>query len=196
MCLCVGCLILSIRFIHPSLKPSFHRLPLYPGVPLETIALPPCSCDPETLDNILCVLPLSTSWDTTFALSSLPSIPDGSASIGGMLSISADANFLKEICSRYLLDPWVKSLSSASKSIPGLTQKDGLWYVSDHLIIPRTPHLRETLFRLSHDVLGHFSFDKTYTRLWTSYYWPNMQKDLELGYMPSCAECQRNNLQR
>ena len=60
------------------------------------------------------------------------------------------------------------------------------------LIIPRTGHLRETLFRLVHNVLGHFGFDKCYETLRTSYYWPNMRKDLETGYVPSCASCQRN----
>ena len=171
---------------------ALSRLPLDPGVPPEQMALPPCSYDPETLDNILCVLPLSTSWDTASALSSLPPTPDDSRAIGSILSISADTSFLREIRSGYLQDPWIKSLSSASESIPGLTQNDGLWYVGDRLIIPRTPHLRETLFRLAHDVLGHFGFDKTYATLRTSYYWPNMRKDLELGYVPSCAECQRN----
>ena len=59
-------------------------------------------------------------------------------------------------------------------------------------MIPRVGSVRETLFRLAHDVLGHFSFDKTYASLRDSYYWPNMRKELESAYVPGCVECQRN----
>ena len=48
------------------------------------------------------------------------------------------------------------------------------------------------LFVLAHDVLGHFGFDKTYGSLRNAYYWPNMRRDLEQGYVPSCPDCQRN----
>jgi len=48
--------------------------------------------------------------------------------------------------------------------------------------------LRETLFSLAHDALGHFGFDKTYGSLQEAYYWPNMRWDLEQGYMPSCPD--------
>ena len=43
-----------------------------------------------------------------------------------------------------------------------------------------------------HDTLGHFGFDKTYGSLRSAYYWPNMRRDLEKGYVASCPECQRN----
>ena len=36
------------------------------------------------------------------------------------------------------------------------------------------------------------SFDKSYAALRDSHYWPNMQRDLEDGYVPGCANCQRN----
>jgi hypothetical protein len=75
---------------------------------------------------------------------------------------------------------------------PGIQLKDGLWYIGNHLVIPHTGNLREMLFRLAHDVLGHFGFDKTYGSLRESYFWPNMRRDLEMAYVPDCAECQRN----
>lgn len=45
---------------------------------------------------------------------------------------------------------------------------------------------------LAHDSLGHFGFHKTYGSLRTAYYWPNMRRDLEQGYVKSCPDCQRN----
>jgi hypothetical protein len=73
------------------------------------------------------------------------------------------------------------------------TQKElSLWYVSDRLIIPRITDVWETLFRLAHDSLGHFGFDKSYESLRRSYYWPHMRTDLEDGYVPGCPDCQCN----
>lgn len=59
-------------------------------------------------------------------------------------------------------------------------------------MIPKVTDVRECLFQLAHDVLGHFGSDKSYLALRDCYYWPGMRKDLELGYILSCIECQRN----
>ena len=48
------------------------------------------------------------------------------------------------------------------------------------------------LFRIAHDCSGHFGAPKTYKTLRASFYWPNMRRDLENAYIPSCADCQRN----
>jgi len=40
--------------------------------------------------------------------------------------------------------------------------------------------------------MGHFGFFKSYGSLRESYFWPNMRKDLESGYIPSCMDCQCN----
>ena len=69
---------------------------------------------------------------------------------------------------------------------------NGLWYVRDRLLIPRVNDLHENLFHLAHDTLGHFGFRKTYDTIQHSYFWPNMQKDLQEGYIPSCIDCQHN----
>jgi hypothetical protein len=45
---------------------------------------------------------------------------------------------------------------------------------------------------LAHDCLGHFSADKLYATLQDAYYWPNMRRDLEKAYIPSCEDCQHN----
>src|SRR5437016_3598857 len=92
----------------------------------------------------------------------------------------------------YHKDPWCKQLLSAARGMPELTIKDGLWFIGERLIVPSGCDARENIFRIAHDVLGHFGFDKTYASLRNSYFWPNMRKDLESGYIPACVDCQRN----
>src|ERR1700683_2226576 len=74
----------------------------------------------------------------------------------------------------------------------GVSTSNGLWYIGDRLLILRTGTIQEDLFRLAHDVLGHFGADKSYPTLRDAYYWPNMRKDLEKAYIPSCTDCLRN----
>ena len=73
-----------------------------------------------------------------------------------------------------------------------LIVKDGLWYIDNRLIVPNGCGVREEIFRMAHDAMGHFGFSKTYDLIRNSYFWPNMRTDLEDGYIPSCMECQRN----
>ena len=125
------------------------------------------------------------------AAESLAKSPD-LTSINSTLNISADKHILQQIKDGYETDPWCKKLHAATLSWPELQQKNELWYVGDCLIIPCTGSIREALFQLAHDSLGHFGFDKSYGSLRSSYYWPNMRRDLEKGYVASCPECQRN----
>jgi hypothetical protein len=74
----------------------------------------------------------------------------------------------------------------------GWTESNGLWYIGDHLLIPQVATIRETLFKLAHDTLGHFRADKSYGSLHDTYYWPNMCKDLKQAYIPACQDCLRS----
>ena len=122
--------------------------------------------------------------DTAASLANTP------CSINATLKISADDLFLQEIIAGYAADPWCKTFPSATLSLPNLRLQDGLWYISDRLIIPCVGNLHETLFILAHDTLGHFGFHKSYGSLHSAYYWPNMHHDLEQGYIKSCLDCQ------
>lgn len=64
--------------------------------------------------------------------------------------------------------------------------------MADRLVIPRDNNVREAIFCLAHDSLGHFGATKSYDVLRDSFYWPNMRRDLEQAYIPGCVECQRN----
>lgn len=132
------------------------------------------------------------------------------------LQIAADPAWLTSVREGYTHDRWcvqiVNSLVLAAprsdkqrdglaalrrNELDGVTRlgvrvSDGLLYVGDRLVIPRHGPLREQLFRLAHDAMGHFGSEKSYTTLRNSYYWPNMRRDLEPLYVPSCEVCQRN----
>ena len=124
----------------------------------------------------------------------IASIPEPAPVISqtSTLSISSDESFLKEIRDGYLNDPFILSLKHANPGTSFVTEKNGFWFIGNHLVIPNVTHIREALFFLAHDALGHFGADKLYAALRHSYYWPNMRKHLEEAYVPSCPECQRN----
>ena len=107
-------------------------------------------------------------------------------------AVTIDDKFINDILNGYTADPWCQKLLSASKGMPELTIKDGLWFLGNRLIVPGGCGARERIFQLTHDTLGHFGFFKSYENIRHSYFWPGMRKDLEEGYIPSCAECLRN----
>ncbi|TFY52450.1 hypothetical protein EVJ58_g10012 [Rhodofomes roseus] len=108
------------------------------------------------------------------------------------LAIGPDAGLLDSIRDGYANDPFCVRFIENAGSTPGAETSNGLWYVGGRLLVPRAGDVRERLFRLAHDNAGHFEADKSYAYLRSSYYWPNMRKDLESAYIPSCGPCQRN----
>lgn len=116
----------------------------------------------------------------------------GGVPVAATFHVTSDPAILQQIRTGYTEDNWSKSLASAARGMKGITCVDGLWYLGSRLCIPRTGNIRETLFCLAHDTLGHFGFDKTYASLRDAYYWPKMHRDLEEAYIPGCRDCQRN----
>lgn len=136
------------------------------------------------------------------------------------LTVSSDPSWLQNIRDGYATDNWtVKLLDSLWSTLPaerraeagdrsplqaldaglldehsrmGITVRDRLLYVGERLVVPRVNSLREDLFQLAHDALGHFGMDKSYGALRSGYYWPHMRKDMESLYLPGCEQCQRN----
>ncbi|KIK06087.1 hypothetical protein K443DRAFT_3393 [Laccaria amethystina LaAM-08-1] len=127
--------------------------------------------DDDAMASIACIsLPF---WQGLWqAAKCLSAAADQMQNINATLEITADTTFLEAVKSRYAEDSWCKSLPSAALSWPSLVFRDGLWFVSDRLIIPCTGNLHETLFILAHNVLGHYSFDKTYGSLRRALYSP------------------------
>jgi hypothetical protein len=112
--------------------------------------------------------------------------------VNAVLTLSADSKLLNELKKGYKSDNFCKKLHECGKSFQSVREVNGLWYIGECLIMPRTGSIREDLFRLAHNTLGHFRSQKSYTTLRNSYYWPNMRKDLEDSYIPGCVACQRN----
>lgn len=88
--------------------------------------------------------------------------------------LSFDSDMLALIIDGYKSDPWIKTLEGASPGMPLIQKCGNLWFIDERLVIPHVPNLRESIFRLAHDVLGHFGPDKSYESLRGSFYWPNM----------------------
>lgn len=107
-----------------------------------------------------------------------------------VLKLETDDSVLTSIKAGYKSDDFCKRL--VDSKMAGVTISNGLIYVGSRLVIPQVADIRENLFRLAYDCLGHFGTDKSYAALREVYYWPNMRRDLEKGYIPACVDCQRN----
>jgi hypothetical protein len=112
--------------------------------------------------------------------------------INAVLCLSADSKLLEDIHRGYTEDTFCKRLKDCERSFQSIKEINNLWYIGECLVVPRTGTIHEDLFRLAHDTLGHFGAQKSYEALRNSYYWPNMRRDLEESYIPSCSSCQRN----
>lgn len=112
--------------------------------------------------------------------------------VAPVLTVSTDSELIKSIKTGYESDPWCLKLLRDGINVAGISRRGGMLYVSDRLVIPRVPSVRESLFCLAHDSLGHFGASKSYEALWDSFYWPNMRRNLEHAYIPGCTDCQRN----
>jgi hypothetical protein len=143
--------------------------------------LPADTC--EVVDEDVDVADSPSRWDSWLKKGT---------SCNAILTISADESFLNDVREGYKHDAFCQKLCSVGTSMPGVRTQHGLWYLGDRLIIPRFNTLREDLFRLAHDSLGHFGAEKSYANIRNCYYWPNMRRDLETAYVPACPECQRN----
>lgn len=120
-----------------------------------------------------------------------------SINVNALFSIGTDPSVLRDIKTGYMSDSFCKNLFAdiASGKIDkksGVRVTDGLLYLGNRLVIPRASSLRETLFHMAHDALGHFGGEKSYIALRNDYYWPNMRRDLVDAYVASCPDCQRN----
>ncbi len=197
--------IVYLRGADNSVADALSRLPPSPdAAPVEA---PPI---PTPFSSPLFVCALRRLRRASRALStSRPGLPVASAAIRA-LSVATDPAWLTRIRAGYADDRWCKRLLRSlcddhsepllalqqgllnGKDIAGVSVIDSLLFVGDRLCIPRVPEIRESLYRLAHDAMGHFSAEKSYGLLRHSYYWPNMRRNLERLYVPGCDKCQRN----
>jgi hypothetical protein len=112
--------------------------------------------------------------------------------VSAVLDISQDITITHEILKGYQDDEYCRKLFTLIDKFPNLVERGGLLFLSGRLVIPCVRKIREHIFRLAHDTLGHFGGDKSYEALHGLYYWPNMRKELLESYIPSCVDCMRN----
>jgi len=96
--------------------------------------------DDDTINAIACIylLSLQGPWETATSLSTSPVALQ---TVNATLEITANKCLLEAIKAGYSDDAWCKTLSSASASLPALIFQDGLWYIGERLIIPRTGNI-------------------------------------------------------
>ena len=85
--------------------------------------------------------------------------------ITAVLSISQDPELRTAIINGYETDSWCKKLCSAAPGMPAVNEKENLMFIGERLVIPASSNIRETLFCLAHNSLGHFGFEKLYSLL-------------------------------
>jgi hypothetical protein len=112
--------------------------------------------------------------------------------VAATMEIAPDPDLLRSIKEGYEKDEFCVKLLKNVGSVDGARAEGGLLYVGSRLVIPRHGKIRELLFHLAHDSLGHFGPGKSYEALRGSYYWPGMRTELQELYVPSCPDCQRN----
>jgi hypothetical protein len=79
------------------------------------------------------------------------------------------------------------------KPAPGLTQRNGLWYHGNRIVVPKNKVLRQKLIELHHDLplAGHFGVSKTVHALQRNYHWKYLRRDV-LHHVRTCIQCQQN----
>jgi hypothetical protein len=98
-----------------------------------------------------------------------------------IFSIQSDPKIITRIKSGYRTDPWCMGILDNLKrgmvdAKLNIAHKHNLLFIGNWLVIPKYKNLREKLFQLAHDNLGHFGAEKSYANLRNNFYWPNMRR--------------------
>lgn len=127
------------------------------------------------------------------ALSRMPVEGEGESQVtAAVLEVTTDPKISEEIRVGYTSDAFCQKLLKNQASFPAIRVEEGLIYLGSRLVVPRVGTIREDLFKMAHDALGHFGADKSYANLRSAYYWPRMRAELEGAYIRGCDACQRN----
>ena len=106
--------------------------------------------------------------DNTVAdvLSCMPDEGDGRiGTVAAVMMVLMDPKISADIRVGYSSDSFCQKILGNLDSFPAAKVVDGLIYISLRLVIPRMGTIREELFRLVHDSLGHFGVEKSYANL-------------------------------
>lgn len=87
--------------------------------------------------------------------------------VAATLTIAADPDLLTQIKEGYKNNEFCTKLHANLASMEGARKDEasGLLYFRDRLVVPRVGQIRESLYHLAHDAMGHFGSDKSYAAL-------------------------------
>ena len=128
------------------------------------------------------------------ALSRYPYVqPAEDLSVCAISMIEFDSSILKSIRSSLPKDRLFGPVIANPERYPLFQFEEGLLFFEGRLCIPANDRIsREKLLKLHHDDAGnHHAIDKTRKSITMDYYWPGVQRDIEL-YIKSCTSCARN----
>lgn len=124
-------------------------------------------------------------------------IQNNQSTAAGDLQMFAD--WIHELKAAYMTDPFVQRLRSGER-IPNFRVASGVVYhqkpdqgVAVMYVPPEALQLQHKIIAEFHDTLisGHLSAAKTLERLKRFFYWPRMDRDVDM-YIKSCHECKRH----
>lgn len=96
----------------------------------------------------------------------------------------------RRIVSGYNKDAFCVSLRKNLPLQNDSTERDGLLFIDDRLVIPATDDIRQSLMDEAHSRLGHLGYLKTINELRRDFFWPKMAGEV-LQFVESCTVCQR-----
>ena len=105
-------------------------------------------------------------------------------------------DLLREMRAAALVDQAYQAVLT-SGDLGSLTQRDGLLYDGDRVIVPNDVGLRTRLLTEAHDAgtAGHSGIASTKDRLRTRLHWAGLASDVH-DYVASCDSCQRNKVEQ
>ena len=103
------------------------------------------------------IILLNREKSSSTPLTSIASLSSSEPTVPKTITtFTIDDDTVNKLRAGYKTDTWCQKLISASRGMPNLLVKDGLWFLGERLIIPADCGIREQIFRLAHDNLGHY----------------------------------------
>jgi hypothetical protein len=105
-----------------------------------------------------------------------------------MTHLQCDDQLIKDICNGYLQDT-----SCIGATLPAgvtLDPNNGLYWITDKISVPNISILRERLINEFHNSAGHLDYERAYSVIFRTFYWPDLRKDVKF-IIKTCPKCQR-----
>ncbi len=105
-----------------------------------------------------------------------------------MTHLQCDDQIIKDICNGYLQDS-----SFNGTTLPAgvkLDPNNGLYWITDKIYVPNISTLKERLINEFHNSAGHPDYERTYSVILRTCYWPNLRTEVK-SFVKTCPKCQR-----